>query len=136
MADKNAASALSGAQRTFNLLKEWRESKQDQDSFYHQANGILKETADNLREKERQNNEERGKSISKAGMSGIDVSSFNDALLAKDLKNIREEYDKQTQADAEARILKAKAVKERKKRRDKIYSYSIGLLSDLSGLGF
>ena len=132
----SASSFFSSIGKSFNLLREWRESKETQDSFFHQANSILKENADNIRQSERQNNEERGKDISNAGASEIDVSSFNDALLAKDLKNIREEYNKRAQANAEARNLRKKAGKEREKRRDKAFSYSINLLSDLSKLGF
>ena len=84
----------------------------------------------------RQNAEDRGKKVSKAGASGIDVSSFNDALLSEDLKNTRDIYDKQKQAQENAQALRKQAGKERRNRRDKAFSYSVGLLSDLSGFGF
>lgn len=136
MTGKQSAAALSATKNTFNLLKEWRDSKETQKSYFHQAKAVLQKNADEVLQMKHQNAENRGRNISKAGASGIDVSSFNDAIFSEDLKNARNIYDKQKQALEDARVLRKQAKNERKKRRDKAFSYSIGLLSDLSGFGF
>ena len=136
MAKDQSAAALSAAKNTFNLLKEWHESKEAQKAYFHQADSLLQNTFDEIRQMKRQKAEDRGKNISKAGASGIDLSSFNDAFLSQDLKEAQDIYDKQKQAQEEALELRRKAKKERQNRRDKAFSYSIGLLSDLSGFGF
>lgn len=135
MTESYLPTVLSGAQSTFNLLKEWRESKNTEKSHYQQADSIMQDNADELREMKRQNAQERGQNIAKAGASGVALSSFNDALLSEDLKNAREMYDKQKKAREEAWALRKLAKKERRNRREKAFSYSVGLLSDFSGLG-
>ena len=136
MAGNQSTAAMSATKNTFNLLKEWRDSKEAQKSYFHQADSLLKGNADEIRQMKRQNAEDRGKDISKAGASGIDISSFNDALLSKDLKAAQNMYDKQKQAQEQALALRKQAKNERRNRRDKAFSYSVGLLSDLSGFGF
>ena len=136
MAENQSAATLSATKNTFNLLKEWRESKEAQNAYFHQADSLLQNAFDEVRQMKRQSAEDRGKRVSKAGASGIDISSYNDALLSEDLKNIRDIYDKQKQAQENAGELRKQAKKEQRNRRDKAFSYSIGLLSDLSGFGF
>ena len=98
MANNKASAAFSGAKSSFNLMKEWQDSKAAQNSYFHQADSLLSDYDNEIRQMKRQNAEDRGKKISKAGASGIDVSSFNDAILSEDLKNARDVYDKQIQA--------------------------------------
>ena len=134
MANNRASAAFSGVKSSFNLMKEWQASNAAQESYFHQANSLLSDDTTEIRRMKRQNAEDRGKNISKAGASGIDVSSFNDAILSEDLKNERDIYDKQMQAQAKAAALRNKAYGERRKRWGKSLSLSAELLSDWSGL--
>lgn len=136
MAENKLSTSLSGMKNTFNLLKEWQESEEAEKSYFHQANSILKENDDEIMKMKWKNSEDRGKNVSRAGASGIDVSSFNDVLLAKDLKSRREIYERQTQAKEKAKKDMKRSQKEIEKRQKKAFSYSVGLLSDLSCLGF
>ena len=133
MALNSFSAILSNARSSFNILKEWRNLKEDQD---RQSNSILQNNDDDIRQTERKNRETQGEKISSAGTSGIDISSFNDALLSADLKNIREKYEKQQQAEEKIRELKSKSSADRKSKKDKLFSYSVKLLSDLNGWGF
>ena len=135
MAGNQSAPALSAAQSTFNLLKECRDSKEAQKAYFHQADRILQNNAEEIRQKKRQNAEDIGKNIAKAGASGISLSSFNDALFSENLKNTREIYDKQKQAQEYVRSLRMQAKNERRNRRSKAFSYSVGLLSDFNAIG-
>ena len=133
MAKGNAAAAFSGVKSSLNLIKDWQASKAVQDSYFHQANSLLNDNETDIRQAKRQNAEAGGKIISKAGASGIDVSSFNDVLLSEDLKNARDIYDKRIQAQAKAAALRNKAYNERRKRWGKSLAFSADLLSDLGG---
>lgn len=132
MAENRSAAALSAVKNTFNLLKEWQKSKETQEDCFHQAKSLLKANDDDIDKIKRQSAEERGKNISKAGASGIDLSSFNDALLSEDLKNARNIHDEQKEAQA----LKKQAESVKRNRRNKSLSYSVGLLLDLGKWGF
>ena len=136
MAENQSAATLSATKNTFNLLNEWQKSKETQEACFHQAKRLLKDNDEDIDKIKRQSAEERGKNISKAGASGIDLSSFNDALLSEDLKNARDVYDKQKQAQEKAQALRKQAENERRNRRNKSLSYSVGLLSGLGKWGF
>ncbi len=136
MAKGNVSTAFSGAKSSFNLMKEWQASKTAQDSFFHQAARLLNDNDEDVLKIKRQYAEDRGGNISKAGASGIDVSSFNDALLSEDLKNARDIYDKQKQAQTKAAALRNKAYNERQERWRKSLVFSTGLLSDWSSMLF
>ena len=136
MAENKLSASLSGMKNTFNLLKEWQESEEAEKSYFHQANSILRENDDEIMKMKRKNSEDRGNDVSRAGASGIDVSSFNDVLLAKDLKNRREIYERQVQARKKAKESMKQSQKEIGNRQKKAFSYSVGLLSDLGCLGF
>ena len=135
MAGNQSAPALSAAKSTFNLLKEWRESKEAQKAYFHQADSLLQDNAEEVRQMKRQNAEDIGKDISKAGASGINLSSFNDALFSENMKNTREIYDKQKKAQEQAQALRKQAKNEERNRRNKAFSYSVGLLSDFNTIG-
>ena len=135
MAGNQSAAALSATKNTFNLLKDWQNSKENQKAFFYQADRLLQDNADEIRQMKRQNAEDRGKDISKAGASGVDLSSFNDALLSENLKNSRNIYDEQQKAQEQARALRKQGRNERKNRRNKTFSYAVGLLSDLNTIG-
>ena len=135
MAGNQSAPALSAAKSTFNLLKEWRESKEAQKAYFHQADSLLQDNAEEVRQMKRQNAEDIGKDISKAGASGINLSSFNDALFSENMKNTREIYDKQKKAQEQAQALRKQAKNEKRNRRNKAFSYSVGLLSDFNTIG-
>ena len=136
MAENKASTAFSGVKSSFNLLKEWQASKAAQESYFHQADSILSDNEEEERQIKRKNAEDRGGNISKAGASGIDLSSFNDALLSEELKNNRDVYNTQVQARERAADLRKKAYGERRKRWEKSLSFSAGLLSDWSGFLF
>lgn len=136
MAENKLSTSLSGVKRTFNLLREWEESEDAEKSFFHQANSILRDNSDEIRQMKRQSAQDNGTNRAKASASGIDVSSFNDALLSEDLKHKRERYEKRKQAEEKAEILRKRARNEMENRQKKAFSYSVGLLSDISGLGF
>ena len=134
MAKNLTSAAFSGVKSSFDLIKDWQASKAAQEAYFHQANSLLNENEAEIRKMKRKNAENRGKNVSKAGASGIDVSSFNDALLSEDLKNNRDIYDKQVQAQAKASALRNKAYNERRKKWGKSLSLSADLLADWSGL--
>ena len=134
MANDSTSRAFSGAKGSFNLMKEWQASKAAQDSYFHQSASLLNDNNADVLKMKRQYAEDRGRNISKAGASGLDVSSFNDALLSEDLKNARDIYDKQMQAQAKAAALRNKAHNERRKRWGKSLAFSADLLSDMGAL--
>ena len=130
MTESSLPTIISGAKSTFNILKEWRELK---DNEKRQTETNTK--TDDLLEIKRQNAQDRGRDIARAGDSGIVLSSFNDVLLSEDLKAAREIYDKQQKAREETLALRKQAKKERRNKRDKAFVYSVGLLSDFAGSG-
>lgn len=126
---------MSSAKNTFNLLKEWQDSENAEDDYYRQANNVIRQNRNETQKLKRESDEERGEAVAKAGASGINVSSFNDALLYNDLKTAREVYDKEQQAREQAYSLRRQAKNERRNRKSKALSYSIGLLTDFGGFG-
>lgn len=134
MVKNTASSTFSGVKSSFNLMKEWRASKEARKSYFHQANSLLSDENAEIQRMKRNHAEDRGKNVSKAGASGVDLSSFNDALLSEDLKSGRDIYDKQVQAQAKAAALRNKAHNERRKKWEKSLSLSADLLSDWGGL--
>lgn len=135
MTEKTSAASISAIKNTFNLLKEWREAKEVEKDHFSQADRLLKDSDDEIRQMKRQNARDFGRDISKAGASGIDISSFNDAFLSTDLENTREIYNRQKQTTEDVRALKKQGENEKKNKRKKTFSYSVGLFSDLLGLG-
>ncbi len=132
---KSSLSILTNsAKNTFNLLKDWQTSKDNEDDYYQQADSLLKQTQYETKKIKRENREKKGESIANAGASGIAVSSFNDALLYNDLKTAQEVYQKQEQAREQAYNLRKQAKKESRNRKNQAFSYSIGLLTDFGGL--
>ena len=129
MAGNQSTAAFSAVKKSFNVLKEWRDMRENQDSFYSDKD-------EEIRRIKRQQEEDQGVNITKAGASGIDLSSFNDALLSKDLENARKIHDERKKMQEELLALKQQAKNERKNRRNRVFSYSVGLLSDLSRFGF
>ncbi len=121
------------AKNTFNLLKDWQTSKENEDDYDRQADNVLKQTRHEIRKIKRENREEKGETIAKAGASGVSVSSFNDALMYNDLKTAQDVYEKQEQAREQAYNLRKQAQNERSNRKNKAFSYSIGLLTDFGG---
>ena len=121
------------AKNTFNLLKEWRNSKSDEDEYRRRAKEVLRQTADETRRMRNEKPAEIGKAVATAGASGVRVSSFDDAFLSADLETAKKAYDKEDEARSEAYELRRKAEKERRGRRDKAFSYSVGLITNLGG---
>lgn len=121
------------AKNTFNLLKEWRDSQSDEDEYRRQAKDVLNRTADETRRMRSEKSADVGKAVAKAGASGVKVSSFDDAFLAADLETAKKAYDKEEEARSQAYELRRKAEKERRNRRDKAFSYSVGLITGLGG---
>lgn len=126
---------MNSTKNTFNLLKEWQDSKNTEDDYYRQADNIIRQNRNETQKMKRENEEERGEAVAKAGASGINVSSFNDALLYNDLKTARDVYDKEQQAGEQAYSLRRQAKNERRNRKGKALSYSVGLLTDFGSLG-
>lgn len=129
------STVMSSAKNTFNLLKEWQDSKDAEKDYYWQADNVIRQNRDETQKLKRENDEERGEAVAKAGASGINISSFNDALLYNDLKTAKEVYDKEQQAKEQAYNLRRQAKNERRNRKSKAFSYSVGLLTDFGGFG-
>ena len=124
---------INSAKNTFNLLKDWQESKKNEKDYYWQADNVIRQSRNETQKLKQENDEKKGEALAKAGASGINVSSFNDALLYNDLKTAREAYDKEQQAQEKSYTLRQQAKTERKNRKNKAFSYSVGLLSDFGG---
>ena len=135
MSKMTFSTLTNSAKNTFNLLKDWQDSKDNEKDYYWQANNVIQQSRNDSKKLKRENDEETGKAIAKAGASGISVSSFNDALLYNDLKTAQEIYDKEQQAKEKAYSLKRQAKNERNNRKSKAFSYSVGLLTDFTGFG-
>ena len=124
---------INSAKNTFNLLKDWQESKKNEKDYYWQADNVIRQSRNETQKLKQENDEKKGEALAKAGASGINVSSFNDALLYNDLKTAREAYDKEQQAQEKSYTLRQQAKTERKNRKNKAFSYSVGLFSDFGG---
>ena len=135
MSKKGFSTLMNSAKNTFNLLKEWQDSKNTEKDYYLQAHNTIRQSRDETEQLKRKNKKERGTAIAKAGASGINVSSFNDALLYNDLKTAREVYDKEQNARQQAAGLRRQAANERRNRKSKAFSYTVGLLSDFGSFG-
>ena len=125
---------MNSAKNTLNLLKEWQDSKETEKDYRRQADNVMRTNYNETQKLKREKDEERGEAIAKAGASGVDVASFNDALLYGDLKSRQKIYDKKQQAADQAYSLRRQAKSERDKRKNKAFSYSVGLLTDFKGL--
>lgn len=130
-----SANFFNSAKNTFNLLQEWKNSKEKEDDYYFQAQETLRKNQRNTQKLKQKNKEEQGASIAKAGASGVKVSSFNDALFYNDLKNTQEIYENERNAQQQYNSLRKKAKSEKRNRNAKLLSYSIGLISKFPGFG-
>ena len=82
--------------------------------------------------------EDAQRSLSRQGLA-LPKSVLADPQLFSvrtiDLKTAREVYDKEQQAREQAYSLRRQAKNERRNRKGKAFSYSVGLLTDFGGFG-
>lgn len=130
----NAASSFANsAKTTLTLLKSWDGGDDSAADCDAEAGETLRRAAADIREIRRKNAEEKGENIARAGSSGIDVSSYNDALLYNDLKAAREAFDVRDRAEREATVLRRKANRSRVGATDRALAFSVNLLKSVGG---
>lgn len=131
---KNAASSFAdSAKTTLTLLKNWDGGNGDADDYNAEADEALRQADRDVREIRRKNAEEKGENIARAGSSGIDVSSYNDALLYNDLKAARDAFDVRERAREKAGVLRRKASRSRVGATDWALAFSVNLLKNIGG---
>ena len=129
---KNAASSFAdSAKTTLTLLKNWDGGNAD--DYNAEADEALRQADRDVREIRRKNAEEKGENIARAGSSGIDVSSYNDALLYNDLKAARDAFDVRERAREKAGVLRRKASRSRVGATDRALAFSVNLLKNIGG---
>ena len=130
----NAASSFANsAKTTLTLLKNWDGGDDSAADYDAEAGETLRKAAADIREIRQKNAEEKGENIARAGSSGIDVSSYNDALLYNDLKAAREAFDVRDRAEREAVVLRRKASRSRVGATDRALASSVNLLKSVGG---
>ena len=130
----NAASSFANsAKTTLTLLKNWDGGDDSAADYDAEAGETLRKAAADIREIRQKNAEEKGENIARAGSSGIDVSSYNDALLYNDLKAAREAFDVRDRAERKAVVLRRKASRSRVGATDRALAFSVNLLKSVGG---
>lgn len=109
------------------VRQDWKDAKRAYRDSKEEAAALLEKNAWDERKLRRENDEERGKNLSRIGASGVKVSSYDDALLYNDLKTEQEADFNKKQARDEANRTLRKARAERKAAKLK---YSLSLLDE------
>lgn len=109
------------------IRQDWKDAKRAYRDSKEEAAALLEKNAWDERNLRRENDEERGKNLSRIGASGVKVSSYDDALLYNDLKTEQEADFNKKQARDEANRTLRKARAERKAAKLK---YSLSLLDE------
>lgn len=109
------------------IRQDWKDAKRAYRDSKEEAAALLEKNAWDERNLRRENDEERGKNLSRIGASGVKVSSYDDALLYNDLKSEQEADFNKKQARDEANRTLRKARAERKAAKLK---YSLSLLDE------
>lgn len=107
------------------VRQDWKDAKRAYRDSKEDAAALLEKNAWDEKKLRRENDEERGKNLSRIGASGVKVSSYDDALLYNDLKTEQEADFNQKQARDEANRTLRKARAEKKAAKLK---YSLSLL--------
>lgn len=109
------------------VRQDWKDAKRAYRDSKEEAAALLEKNAWDEKKLRRENDEERGKNLSRIGASGVKVSSYDDALLYNDLKTEQEADFNKKQARDEANRTLRKARAERKAAKLK---YSLSLLDE------
>lgn len=118
---------LKTAGKLLTIRQDWKDAKRAYRDSKEEAAALLEKNAWDERKLRRENDEERGKNLSRIGASGVKVSSYDDALLYNDLKTEQEAEFNKKQAVGEAYRSVRKARAEKKAAKLK---YSLSLLDE------
>lgn len=119
--------AVKKSSKILTVRQDWKDAKRAYRDSKEEAAALLEKNAWDERKLRRENDEERGKNLSRIGASGVKVSSYDDALLYNDLKTEQEADFNKKQARDEANRTLRKARAERKAAKLK---YSLSLLDE------
>lgn len=118
---------LKTAGKLLTIRQDWKDAKRAYRDSKEEAAALLEKNAWDEKVLRRENNEERGKNLSRIGASGVKASSYDDALFYNDLKTEQEADFNKKQAVGEAYRSVRKARAEKKAAKLK---YSLSLLDE------
>ena len=113
------------AGKLLTIRQDWNNARRDFRDAQDEARDLLEKNAWDEKKLRRENNEERGKNLSRIGASGVKAASYDDALFYNDLKTEQEADFNRKQAVGEAYRSVRKARAEKKAAKLK---YSLSLL--------
>nr|DAI19105.1 MAG TPA: hypothetical protein [Caudoviricetes sp.] len=116
---------LKTAGKLLTIRQDWNNTRRDFRDAQDEARDLLEKNAWDEKKLRRENNEERGKNLSRIGASGVKAASYDDALFYNDLKTEQEADFNRKQAVGEAYRSVRKARAEKKAAKLK---YSLSLL--------
>lgn len=125
MEKSNLAESVKKSSKILTVRQDWNNARRDFRDAQDEARDLLEKNAWDEKKLRRENNEERGKNLSRIGASGVKAASYDDALFYNDLKTEREADFNKKQAQDEARRTLRKARAEKKAAKLK---YSLSLL--------
>ena len=118
---------LKTAGKLLTIRQDWKDAKRAYRDSKEETAALLEKNAWDERKLRRENDEERGKNLSRIGASGVKASSYDDALFYNDLKTEQEADFNKKQAVGEAYRSVRKARAEKKAAKLK---YSLSLLDE------
>ena len=118
---------LKTAGKMLTIRQDWKDAKRAYRDSKEETAALLEKNAWDERKLRRENDEERGKNLSRIGASGVKASSYDDALFYNDLKTEQEADFNKKQAVGEAYRSVRKARAEKKAAKLK---YSLSLLDE------
>ena len=116
---------LKTAGKLLKIRQDWNNARRDFRDAQDEARDLLEKNAWDEKKLRCENNEERGKNLSRIGASGVKAASYDDALFYNDLKTEQEADFNRKQAVGEAYRSVRKARAEKKAAKLK---YSLSLL--------
>lgn len=125
MEKSNLTESVKKSSKILTVRQDWNNARRDFRDAQDEARDLLKKNAWDEKKLRRENNEERGKNLSRIGASGVKAASYDDALFYNDLKAEQEADFNKKQAQDEARRTLRKARAEKKAAKLK---YSLSLL--------
>ena len=125
MEKSNLAESVKKSSKILTVRQDWNNARRDFRDAQDEARDLLEKNAWDEKKLRRENNEDRGKNLSRIGASGVKAASYDDALFYNDLKTEQEADFNKKQAQDEARRTLRKARAEKKAAKLK---YSLSLL--------
>ena len=125
MDTKKIKEAVGTTSKILTIRQDWKNAKLAYRDARDEARSLLEKNAWDEKKLRRENNEERGKNLSRIGASGVKAASYDDALFYNDLKTEQEADFNRKQAVGEAYRSVRKARAEKKAAKLK---YSLSLL--------